>query len=96
MENKLVGKWHCYWKPFDDVLANMTYIFRADGTYDYKNHKSGFESKSWYTVEGNKIQRKGSTAFEFKFLDDGRLSLLLGEGNNAAWYDFETLFINQP
>jgi len=89
MREKLIGEWYCHIVEFSRSMAEMTYIFRADGTYYYKNHMSGTESNSRYTVIGNQFQRHGSGSTEFKFEGDNKLLLLLGNGDNATWHKFE-------
>jgi hypothetical protein len=86
---KIVGTWYC------DDLINMTFIYRTDFSYDYINHESGFEKKSYFSLQYNaespsnyEIQRAGSTAYWFDFKNDNELMLYLGDGNNAMWHTF--------
>jgi|GEM_PF-3480288 len=86
---KLIGTWHC------SNMADVTYTYRADFTYDYKNHQSGEEQKSYFSLQYNtdspskyEIQRAGSTAYWFEFKSNDDLMLRLGEGDNAMWFAF--------
>jgi len=86
VKEKLIGRWHCYsW--LHDGEHIMTYVFNADGTYEYENRRSGMYSKANYTLDGNMFRRVGSTSTEIDFRE-GKLLMYLGEGSNAMWYEF--------
>jgi hypothetical protein len=77
IEEQIVGKWKWH---------SVSYDFRGDGTYDYRNSETGLQASGRYAITGENTMMffiKGPSETRFSFTNDSFIQYPEGGGSFA-------------